>query len=87
MLLVPRVTNYNLRRPGFNVLQPSYNTFLKHNSFSYIIANIRNQLPLATKSAPTVQQFLKNIRHNGCQCKNLGVFYPFYCKFYAFLSI
>ena len=58
MLLVPRVTNYNLRGREFNVLQPSYNNlFFKHNSFSYIIAHIRNQLPLPSKSAPTVQQF------------------------------
>ena len=40
----PRITNYNLRGNGLNVVQPSYNRLVMHNSFLYQIAHIWNQL-------------------------------------------
>lgn len=35
-----RITNYNLRSNGLNVVQPSYNSLVMHNSFLYEIAHI-----------------------------------------------
>ena len=69
----PRVTNYNLRGSGLNVSQPSYNNRFMHNSFSYFIAHVWNNLPLSTKSAPTVQHFkslIKNVEYKACQCQS-----------------
>ena len=34
----PRLTNYNLRGRGSNVVQPPYNSLVMHNSFLNIIA-------------------------------------------------
>lgn len=69
----PRVTNYNLRGSGLNVSQPSYNNRFMHNSFSYFTAHVWNNLPLSTKSAPTVQHFkslIKNVKYKACQCQS-----------------
>ena len=50
----PRLTKYNLRDSGLNVVQPPYNSLVMHNSFLYThIAHIWNQLPTATKSSST----------------------------------
>ena len=69
----PRVTNYNLRGSALNVSQPSYNNRFMHNSFSYFITHVWNNLPLSTKSAPTVQHFkslIKNVEYKACQCQS-----------------
>lgn len=45
-----------------------------HNSFSYFIAHLWNNLPLYTKSAPSVQQFrllIKNVHYKACQVSYL----------------
>ena len=41
----PRLTKYNLRDSGLNVVQPAYNSLVMHNSFLYMLAHIWNQLP------------------------------------------
>ena len=50
----PRLTKYNLRDSGLNVVQPPYNSLVMHNSFLYMIAHIWNQLPTAIKSLTTL---------------------------------
>ena len=49
----PRLTNYNLRGRGSNVVQPPSNSLVMHNSFLYIIAHLWNQLPAYAKSSTT----------------------------------
>ena len=70
----PRLTKYNLRDSGLNVVQPPYNSLVMHNSFLYThIAHIWNLLPTATKSSSTLAQFrahLNNVNFTGCQCMN-----------------
>ena len=53
----PRLTKYNLRDNGLNVVQPPYNSLVMHNSYLYMIAHIWNQLPTVTKSSSTLAQF------------------------------
>ena len=69
----PRLTKYNLRDSGLNVVQPPYNSLVMHNSFLYMIAHIWNQLPTVTKSSTTLAQFrarLNNVNFTGYQCMN-----------------
>ena len=40
-----RSSRYNLRNTGLNFEQASYNTLYLHNSYSYIISHIWNELP------------------------------------------
>ena len=49
----PRLTKYNLRDSGLNVLQPPYNSLVMHKSYLYMIAHIWNQLPTVSKSLST----------------------------------
>ena len=44
-LFKPRVTPYNLRSNGLNVVQTSYNSRFLHGSYAYMISHIWNQLP------------------------------------------
>ena len=74
-LFKPRVTPYNLRGRGLNVVQFSYNNRFLHGSYKYmyIISHIWNQLPLVVKNAPNVSPFhrlLNKINFTGCQCSN-----------------
>ena len=67
----PRLTKYNLRDSGLNVVQPPYNSLVIHNL--YMIAHMWNQLPTVTKSWSTLAQFrarLNNVNFTGCQCMN-----------------
>ena len=67
----PRLTKYNLRDSGLNVVQPPYNSLVMHNSYLYMIAHTWNQLANVTKSLSTLTQFrarLNNINFTGCQC-------------------
>ena len=69
----PRLTKYNLRDSGLNVVQPPYNSLVMHNSYLYMIAHIWNQLPTVTESSSTLAQFrarLNNVNFTGCQCMN-----------------
>ena len=69
----PRITNYNLRGNGLNVVQPSYNSLVMHNSFLYQIAHIWNQLSAIAKSSTTLAQFrsrLNGVEFAGCPCMN-----------------
>ena len=69
----PRLTKYNLRDSGLNVVQPPYNSLVMHNSYLYMIAHIWNQLPTVIKSSSTLAQFcarLNNVNFTGCQCMN-----------------
>ena len=45
----PRLTKYNLRDSGLNVVQPPYNSLVMHNSHLYMTAHIWNRLPDVTK--------------------------------------
>ena len=49
----PRLTKYNLRDSGPNVVQPPYDSLVMHNSYLYMIAHIWNQLPTVTKLSST----------------------------------
>ena len=65
----PRLTKYNLRDSGLNVVQPPYNDLVMHNSYLYMIAHVWNQLPTVTKSSSTIAQFrarLNNVNFTGC---------------------
>ena len=67
----PRLTKYNLRDSGLNVMQPPYNSLVMHNSFLFTITHIWNQLPTVTKSSTTLAQFrarLNNVNFTGYQC-------------------
>ena len=72
-LFTPRLTKFNLRNSGLNVVQPPYNSLIMHNSYLYIIAHVWNQLPTVTKSSSTLGQFrarLNNVDFTGCRCMN-----------------
>ena len=49
-LFKPRVTPYNIRSNGLNVVQTSYNSRFLHGSYTYMISHIWNQLPSAVKN-------------------------------------
>ena len=69
----PRLTKYNLRGSGLNVVQPPYNSLVMHNSYLYMIAHMWNQLLAVTKTSTTLAQFrarLNNVNFTGCQCMN-----------------
>ena len=73
-----RATRYNLRGGGHNVEQPSYNSHYFHNSFSYIISHVWNQLPLEAKNTSSLTHFRKIINkiihenkfQSGCRCQH-----------------
>ena len=60
-LFKPRSTQYNLRNSGLNVEQPSYSGLFYHNSFTYRIAHIWNQLPTSLKSTTSLSEFRKQL--------------------------
>lgn len=69
----PRITSYNLRNSGHNVVQNPHNTKYLHNSYTYIISRIWNQLPLSAKTASNVSVFrrhLNKLNFIGCQCNS-----------------
>ena len=55
----PRLSKYNLRGSGLNVLPPPYNSLVRHSSYLYRIAHMWNQFPAVTKSSTTLAQFHK----------------------------
>ena len=72
-LFKPRVTPYNLRSNGLNVVQTSYNSRFLHGSYAYMISHIWNQLPSTVKNAPNASSFrrlLTKLNFIGCQCSN-----------------
>ena len=56
-LFKPRVTPYNLRGSGLNVVQTPYDSRFLHGSYMYIMSRIWNQLPLVVKNAHNVSSF------------------------------
>ena len=56
-----RLTPYNLRGRGLNVVQISYIRFI-HGSYKCIISRIWNQLPLVVKNAPNVSSFRRLLK-------------------------
>lgn len=52
-----RTSRYNLRNTGLNVEQASYNTLYLHNSYSYIISHIWNELPNDIKNSDLLSEF------------------------------
>ena len=72
-LFKPRVTPYNLRSSGLNVVQTPCNSRFLHDSYTYMISRIWNQLPSAVKNAPNALSFprlLTMLNFSGCQCSN-----------------
>ena len=72
-LFKPRVTPYNLRSNGLNVVQTSYNSRFLHGSYAYMISHVWNQLPSAVKNGPNASSFrrhLTKLNFIGCQCSN-----------------
>ena len=72
-LFKSRVTPYNLRSSGLNVVQTSYSSRFLHGSYAYMISCIWNQLPLAVKNARNVSSFrrrLTKLNFTGCRCNN-----------------
>ena len=56
-----RVSHYNVRGGGCNLVQPSYNNQYFHNSFTYKITHLWNKLPTYTKQSPNLNAFHKNL--------------------------
>jgi len=72
-LFKPRVTPYNLRSSGLNIVQTSYNSRFLHGSYAYMISRFWNQLSSAVKNAPNVSSFgrlLTKLNFSWCQCSN-----------------
>lgn len=71
-----RHSNYNLRSNGQNFDQARYNTLYVHNSFSYIVSHIWNDLPLDIKNSESLSAFRNSIAkmdftnkiYLGCRC-------------------
>ena len=63
-LFKPRVTPYNLRSNGLNVVQTSYNSRFLHGSNAYMISHIWKQLPSAVKNAPNASSFRRLLQSN-----------------------
>ena len=62
-ICTPHTTSYNLRNSKFKVRQPSYNTRNLHDSFSYIVSHLWNNLPVDIKETDSLAIF-KNKLHN-----------------------
>lgn len=58
-----RETSYNLRNSKFKVRQPSYNTMYLHNSFSYIVSHLWNNLPVDIKETDSLAIFKKKLQN------------------------
>ena len=54
----PRLTKYNLRDNGLNVVQPPYNSLVMHNSYLYMIAHM--------ESTTNCHQLLEHLRAISC---------------------
>ena len=68
-----RLTNYNLRGSGLNVVQKPHNSLVMHISLLYKIAHMWNKLSAITKSSSTLAQFhsrLNGVEFPGRQCVN-----------------
>ena len=66
-------STYNLRHNGLNVEQDRNNSRYLHNSYSYIVGHVWNNLPLPAKSASTLAEFKLHLKHCefiGCQCQS-----------------
>ena len=73
ILFKPRVTPYNLKSNGLNVVETSYNVSFLRGSYAYMISHIWNQLPSAVNNAPNASSFrrlLTTLNFIGCQCSN-----------------
>ena len=60
-LFKPQSMQYILKNSGLNVEQPSYSGLFYHNSFTYRIAHIWNQLPTSLKSTTSLSEFRKQL--------------------------
>ena len=49
-----RSSHYNLRNSGQNFEQARYNTLYLHNSFTYIVSHIWNELPSHIKNSESI---------------------------------
>ena len=56
-----RPLRYNLRNGGCNLVQPSYNNRFYHNSFTYKLSHLWNELPVLTKQSANVNIFRKRL--------------------------
>ena len=69
-------SHYNLRNSGQNFEQACYNNLYLHNSFSYIISHIWNELPSHIKNSESLATFRNSITNLdftnkinlGCMC-------------------
>ena len=52
-----RISRYNLRNTSLNLEQARYNTLYLHNSYSYIISHIWNELPKYIKNSDSLSEF------------------------------
>ena len=68
--IISRLTKYNLRGSGLNVVPPPYNSLVMHSSYLYRIAHMWNQFLAVTKSSTTLAQFRNNVNFTRCQCMN-----------------
>ena len=92
-LFKPRITPYNLRNSRHNVVQDSYKSQYFHNSYTYAISHVWNQLPLSAKTASniTFRRLLNKLNFTGCQCnsclKYSIVFYKSLRQCYIYIFI
>ena len=68
-----RITKYNLRGNGLNVVQKAYNSSFMHRSFTYIVSHYWNNLNNSIKLSNTISQFrnsISNVDFKGCICSS-----------------
>ena len=56
-----RRTNYSLRGDGFNLTLPKFNLQRKKKSFSYVVSQLSNKLPLKVRQAANLKDFKQNL--------------------------
>ena len=56
-----RVSYYNLRSGGCNLVLPSHNNRYFHDSFTNKVTHLWNQLPTLIKQSPNLSEFHKNV--------------------------
>ena len=68
-----RITKYNLRGNGLNVVQKAYNSSFMHRSFTYIVSHYWNNLNDSIRLSDSVSQFrdgISNVDFKGCTCSS-----------------
>ena len=57
-----RKSYYNLRNSGHNLVQPSYHNRYYHNSFTYKMSHLWDQLPSYIKQSTKLRDFCPKLK-------------------------